>query len=57
MQNVNAQQLRLLAELYGKGFNVTLLFARPREQEKTTQIIGEIVKWMGEAAYSALQFG
>lgn len=57
VQNLSAQQLRLLAQLYCKGFNVTLLFSRVKDQEKTTQLIDEIVKWMGDAAYCSLQFG
>lgn len=33
-----------------------MMFAPPREQNKINQVLGEVAKWMGEAAYSVLQF-
>ena len=33
------------------------MISLPREQQRSTQLFGEIGRWMGDAAYSVVHFG
>lgn len=57
VQQITSGNLRLQLDLLEKGFNVSLMLGMPREQAKLSQLLGELVKIVGPAVYSTVQFG
>lgn len=57
VQRLISDNFRLHSELLAKGFSVSLLLTLPREQTKLSQLLAEVVRITGEAAYSAVNFG
>jgi hypothetical protein len=50
-------QLEFVKDLFGRGFNVSLMLTLPKEQAKSTQLFTEISKWVGEGLYCPLHYG
>jgi hypothetical protein len=54
--SVSGPQLEAMQDLYLRGFNLSLVFALPREQGRLTQLLSEVVKMVGDCAVSPAQF-
>lgn len=57
VQKIASGQFRLLMDIFERGFNISVMVSLPREQDKITSLLSEVVKWMGDAAYSAVFLG
>ncbi len=57
VQKITSGQFRLLMDIFERGFNISVMMSLPREQDKITSLLSEVVKWMGDAAYSAVFLG
>jgi hypothetical protein len=55
-QTLSASQLDPMRELFLRGFNLSVLFALPREQGRLTQLLSEVGKLAGNCVCAAACF-
>jgi hypothetical protein len=56
VQSITANHFSSMQELFERGFNVSLIFALPKEQGKLTQLLSEVIKITGNSVCNSAYF-